>query len=194
MDSDKIRASIKTLAKKISSVYPSVFELIGVLDASFMFVADLCRELHRRKMFPRVHFVSAKSYRGTRPGRKVKLCYRKMGLKNRYVLIVDTIVDTGNTVKAILKKVCEEKPCFIGVCSLISRVSEIQGCRLFYAFEDKSDAFYIGYGLDYLGYFRELPKLISLPRTIKMSHLDFLKQRKEVEKDAYNENHESLRT
>jgi len=158
-----IRQGVKTLALALADVCPHTFELIGIMDASFMFVADLCRELHKLHLFPRVRFIQVKSYRGTKRGR-VKCNFGKLGLKDKFVLVVDTIVDSGETMKAVLRRIKRESPAFVVVCALVSRVSfmpDVLSDAFYFAHKKEEGVFYVGYGLDYDGYLRELPRIVS---------------------------------
>jgi hypoxanthine phosphoribosyltransferase len=129
---------------------------IGVLNGSFLFLADLIKEV---SLSCEVNFIKVASYQGTTSTGMVKeLLGLPDDLHNRDVILVEDIVDTGLTLKHILEKVHLQKPASVRVCSLLFKpaallqpIPELQ----YVGFEIPNE-FVVGYGLDYNGLGRNL--------------------------------------
>ncbi len=129
---------------------------IGVLNGSFLFMADLLKEM---EISCEVNFIKVSSYKGTESTGKVKeIIGLPDNLNNRDVILVEDIVDTGTTIKHILEQVYGKEPASVCVCSLLLKptallttVEELQ----YTGFEIPND-FVVGYGLDYNGLGRNL--------------------------------------
>jgi hypoxanthine phosphoribosyltransferase len=139
---------------------------LGVLNGSFMVLADLMKEIH---ISSEVTFVKVSSYEADKSTgvikREIDLA---MDLKDRDVIIVEDIVDTGFTLDYILKMVKEQQPASVKVCTLLLKPNSMQQSfdEIGYvAFEIPND-FVVGYGLDYNGLGRNLKDIyraINLP-------------------------------
>lgn len=129
---------------------------IGVLNGSFIFMADLLKEMN---VSCEVAFVRVASYEGTTSTGEVR---ETLGLPddlhNRDVVIVEDIVDTGLTLQHILKKVHQQKPASVTVCSLLFKPDALkeQIPELIYVGFEIPNEFVVGYGLDYNGLGRNL--------------------------------------
>lgn len=121
---------------------------IAVLNGSFIFAADLMREIS----FPaEITFIRVASYEGTSSTGKVK---EVMGLKEdiagRHVVIVEDIVDTGTTMKQMISQLEEKNPASIHVCTLLLKPGKLQvPLNIEYAAMEIPNDFIVGYGLDY---------------------------------------------
>lgn len=129
--------------------------LISILNGSFMFTSDLMKLL----TIPcEVSFVKLASYHGTQSTGQVNtIIGMEKDIKGRAVLIIEDIIDTGNTLAAFLPTLAAFEPASVEVISLISKPKALkhpikiaQTC-----FEIPND-FIVGYGLDYDGYGRNL--------------------------------------
>jgi hypoxanthine phosphoribosyltransferase len=135
--------------------------VIGILRGSFMFTADLVRLLYINDIHPLIDFIFVTSYAGTESSGQMRLL-RDMSLdvKDRWVLIVDDILDTGRTLEYARDYVRERGAAHIHTCVLLDKPSrrqaDIQADYVGFSIED---VFVVGYGLDYNGKYRDLPYL-----------------------------------
>lgn len=121
---------------------------LAVLNGSFLFMADLIREMN----FPcEVSFIKIASYAGlSSSGRTTTLLGLDIDLKNRHVVIVEDIVDTGRTMYSLLDHLRQMGPASIRVATLILKPGALQfKVPLDYVGFETPDDFLIGYGLDY---------------------------------------------
>ncbi|HWW38338.1 hypoxanthine phosphoribosyltransferase [Pedobacter sp.] len=130
--------------------------IIGVLNGSFLFMADLIKELN----IPcEVGFIRVSSYKGTSTSGEVKEAFGLPDtLHNRDVIIVEDIVDTGHTLKFILEKVYQQSPASVKICSLLFKPAALLEPikELEYVGFEIPNEFVVGYGLDYNGLGRNL--------------------------------------
>ena len=157
---DEIYSKIKLLARKISRDYKDKNPLlISILKGSFMFTADLVRELD----FPlEVEFVRLSSYgKGTKSCGEIEVIQGVIfEVENRDVLIVEDIVDSGLTVEFLKDKLKEKKAASVKVCALSSKPSQhTLPVDIDYLGFNIPDKFVVGYGLDYNQQFRNLPDI-----------------------------------
>ncbi len=159
----KIEARIAAIAQQIEIDYKDkqpVF--LGVLSGSFFFMADL---LKQTAMNAEISFVKLASYEGERSSGKLKV---QLGihtdLKNRDVIIVEDIVDTGHTLKCLLDLIYQEKPASVRVCSLLYKPAacQVQFDELQYIGFEIPNEFVLGYGLDYNAKGRNLRDIYRL--------------------------------
>ena len=160
---EDIERKVEELAKEIKREYEGKNPiLIGVLKGSFIFLSDLIRRLD----FPlEVDFVEVSSY-GMGKESSGKIRVRKgirSDIKNRHVLIVEDIVDTGLTTKYLIESLKKKKPASIKLCSLLSKPSrrKVHVDIDFLGFEIP-DKFVVGYGLDFAEKYRNLPYITEV--------------------------------
>ncbi len=135
---------------------------IGVLNGSFIFMADLVRAC---AIAMEIEFLQCSSYTGTERGAEVKVSghFDLEKLRHRHVVIVEDIVDSGQTVSH-LKQYLEDWGCAsVTIVTLLLKPEVFEGDSLpkYVGFEIPN-AFVVGYGLDYNGYGRELADLYAL--------------------------------
>lgn len=129
---------------------------IGVLNGSFLFMADLLKEIN---IACEVGFIKVASYHGTESTGKIKEAFGlPEDLKDRDVILVEDIVDTGLTLKYILEKVYAQNPASVTVCSLLFKPAALKEPieELKYVGFEIPNEFVVGYGLDYDGLGRNL--------------------------------------
>lgn len=129
---------------------------IGVLNGSFLFMADLLKEM---EIPCEVGFIRVSSYKGTERSGKVKEVFgMPEDLQGRHIILVEDIVDTGFTLKYILEKVHLQQPASVRVCTLLYKPAAIQTPikELEYIGFEIPNEFVVGYGLDYDGLGRNL--------------------------------------
>lgn len=129
---------------------------IGVLNGSFLFMADLLKEID---IACEVNFIRVASYQGTESSGKIRETFGLPNdLENRDVILVEDIVDTGLTLQYILEKVHAQKPASVSVCSLLLKPAALKAPikELKYVGFEIPNEFVVGYGLDYDGLGRNL--------------------------------------
>ncbi len=154
---EEIQTRVCELAKKIDEDYQGKdLVIIGVLNGAFMFLADIVREL---KTPVHLDFISVSSYAGTESTGKVSLIKDiKIDVKDKHVLLVEDIVDTGLTITELLKLFNQREPASLGLASLLHKSSKTKhDVKIDYLGFEIEDKFVIGYGLDFDGRYRELP-------------------------------------
>ncbi|EOR94696.1 Hypoxanthine-guanine phosphoribosyltransferase [Arcticibacter svalbardensis MN12-7] len=141
--------------------------VIAVLNGSFLFMADLVKEL---TVPIEVSFVKLSSYHGGESSSGVvkEIIGLDIDLQNRDVIIVEDIVDTGNTITHVLKQIKEYNPASVVVCTLLLKPDalQVEVQEIAYVGFEIPDEFVVGYGLDYKGLGRNLKDIyraISLP-------------------------------
>lgn len=156
---EKIAERIKELGREIASSYEAGTELcvVGVLKGSVLFFADLIRAI---ELPAHCEFIGISSYGdATKSSGVVKITSDLThSIEGRHVLIVEDIVDTGLTMQYLLKNFETRSPASVKVCTLLDKpvTRKVEVPIHFTGFECP-DAFVVGYGLDYVGKFRNLP-------------------------------------
>lgn len=154
---ESLKHRIAELAGQISRDFQGqdvVF--VGVLNGSFIFLADLVREM---KLTSQIEFVSLSSYEGTESSGQVRFHLDvKQNLADKNVILVEDIVDTGLTIQFLLEHFRLKKPKTLKLCSLLRKKARLKvEVPIDYLGFDIEDKFVIGYGLDFNGNYRELP-------------------------------------
>ena len=159
----EIRRLVLKLSRQISSDYEGRdLVLIGVLKGSFIFMADLAREL---SIPVKMDFVQASSYGdGTESSGSIRLLKGiDLDIRGKDVLLVEDIVDTGRTIRWILDHLRSFEPLSVGVCALIDKRSRREvDVPIAYAGYAAENKFLVGYGLDYAEQYRQLPGIYHL--------------------------------
>ncbi len=121
-------------------------------------MADLVREMESVNV--EIGFLAVSSYQGTKSSGEVRvLCDLDRPLDDTHVLIVEDILDTGNTLSYLKKMLRVRKPASIKIVSLLNKPERrVADIRLDYEGFEIPDEFVVGYGLDYDGYYRNLKK------------------------------------
>jgi len=154
---DEIKQAVANLAAEIRQDYQGKQPLlIGILKGSFVFLADLVREL---KLPVEIDFVKLSSYgAGTETSGKVKVVQGlKTPIKGRDVLVVEDIVDTGLTVSFLMDYLKKKKPASLKLCALTDKLSRHQvPVTIDYLGFTVPNKFVVGYGIDWDERFRYL--------------------------------------
>jgi hypoxanthine phosphoribosyltransferase len=156
---DQIRTRVAELAERISRDYAGAGEvlLVCVLKGAFMFLADLTRQL---TMPHRVDFMALSSYglKGTRQGAVRLVLDLRESIRDRHVLVIEDIVDTGNTFAYMLEMLDARHPASLRTCTLVTKPERRQkDVRLDYVGFEIPDVWVVGYGLDFKERYRTLP-------------------------------------
>ena len=159
ISSKKIKARVEQIGFELSKQYKDQNPIfIGVLNGSFMFLSDLMRAL---SIECEISFIQLKSYDGKESSGSVNLIQNfNAKLKNRHIVIVEDIIETGNTLKFLLNKMEGVSTKSIKIVTLLAKNTD----RSFEFTIDHigfeiSQEFVVGYGLDYNERFRHLDSI-----------------------------------
>ena len=159
-DQKAIKDAVKRMAKAISrDVGGEEVVLVSVLKGAFMFTSDLIREL---KVPVKVDFIRAASYGGNMAtsGQVALANNLETDIRGRHVVIVEDIIDSGLTLRALREMLLARQPASLKICALLDkrarREVEIEGDYVGFTIED---GFVVGYGIDYAEQYRNLPAL-----------------------------------
>lgn len=156
-----IAARVEALADEIDACFKDTEKLVvvGLLRGSFVFIADLVREL---SLPCEVDFLETSSYgNSTESSREVRILKDLRGsIEGRDVLVVEDIVDTGHTLSHVVKLLQSRGPARLEVCALLDKPSrrEVDVRATWTGFEIP-DEFVVGYGIDYAQRNRNLPHI-----------------------------------
>lgn len=159
----RVQTRLKELAKEIRRDFPTEpLHLIGVLKGSVFFLTDLARELGGEVSFD---FLSVSSYgSGTDSTGEVKLIKDlDVSIEGKTVIVVEDILDTGLTLKYLLRFFEEKKPKHLRVVVLLDKIERrIADVRADYTGFVIPNEFVVGYGLDFDERYRNLPDVCVL--------------------------------
>jgi hypoxanthine phosphoribosyltransferase len=157
LSSGQIAQGVERLAGAVRSDYRGKCPLlVGVLKGSFIFLADLVREVN---MPLTVEFVQVQSYQHTASTGKVKISSgAPLPVRGRHVLVVEDIVDTGTTVARVREWLQQDGPASLRLCALLDKPSRRRvPVQIDYLGFTVPDRFVVGYGLDLDQEYRYLP-------------------------------------
>lgn len=162
LSAEKIQDRVKAIAAEMATAYHDKCPLfLGVLNGAFIFAADLVRAFG----FPcEISFIKLASYQETASSGDVKtLIGLQTEVRDRHLIIVEDIVDSGRTMHQFLPDLRKLEPASIAVAALLNKPAahEFPVKTDFIGF-DIPPAFVVGYGLDYNGLGRNLPGLYQL--------------------------------
>jgi hypoxanthine phosphoribosyltransferase len=157
-----IQQRIEELARQINNdLTGKEVVFLGILNGAFLFAADLIRRID----FPaRISFVKLASYQGTSSSGTIKeLIGWNEDIKNKTIVVVEDIVDTGNTLERIVDELAIRKASEIKIAAMLFKpAAYTKSIPLDYiGFEIPND-FVVGYGLDYDGFGRNLSSVYTL--------------------------------
>lgn len=158
-----IQDRVAELGAQITAAYPDGDLLVlGLLKGSFVFLADLVRQIRRPLQ---VDFLVASSYGdATQSSGQVRLVYDpETKLEGKHIVLVEDIVDSGRTLAKLLELLQARNPASIEICALLHKhiATELHHPTKFVGF-DAPHEFLVGYGLDHAENFRHLPYVASL--------------------------------
>jgi hypoxanthine phosphoribosyltransferase len=162
-DAETIDRRVQQLGAEITAAFPDGELLVlGLLKGSFIFLGDLVRRIERPLQ---VDFIVASSYgRGVISSGQVDLLYDpETVLEGKHIVLVEDIVDSGNTLRRLLSLLAARGPSSVSICALLDKVTKhppFPELR-FVGFEAPT-AFLVGYGLDHAENFRHLPFIADL--------------------------------
>ena len=156
---EEIRQRVGELAAQVQSDFNGCdLVVVGLLTGTLMFLADLVREID---LPLRLDFIGVSSYRdGTESRELVFTKEVKLDVAGRDVLLVDDILDTGKTLRAVIDKLTGMAPRRIRTCVLLSKKARRKyDIPADYVGFEIPDKFVVGYGLDYAEKYRNLPHI-----------------------------------
>ena len=162
-----IEKRVQELGKEIDQHYRDrEIIIITLLDGAIVFTADLIRNL----AIPlRLDCLRVSSYgNSTDPETAPRiLSSLKSDVRNKHVLLVDDILDTGNTLQSVLDEVSSKQPASVHSCVFLDKPERREnGFKADWVGFSIPDEFVVGYGLDYAGRYRQLPYVASLKPSV----------------------------
>lgn len=161
---DQIAEKVQELAGQITRDYhdkDTVF--VGILKGSFIFLSDLARAVEIENL--EIGFMMVSSYgSGTKSSGNINIKKDlETDLKGKHVLIVEDIVDSGNTLSYLKRYLSNREAASVKICTILDKPSRRQTDLVAdYTGFVIPDAFAVGYGLDYNEKFRQLPDVCVL--------------------------------
>lgn len=159
---EQIRDRIKELAAEIDSEYKGKRPIfIAILNGSFMFASDLFKEI---RTDAEICFIKLASYKGTRStGNVITSIGLDEPLKGRHVVIIEDIVDTGNTLNKFLPQLYDQQPASLKIAALLHKPEALEyPITIDYLGFSVPNIFLLGFGLDYDGLGRNLAEIYQL--------------------------------
>ena len=159
---DQIKKRVKELAEDISRTYGDNSKglvIVPVLAGSIIFLSDLIRYLPFKM---KIGLLTMSSYRGatTTPGNARLVQDVDLDIKDRHVLVVDDILDTGNTLRVVMGLLKQREPASLRMCVLLRKTAKApKDLTADFVGFDIEDVFVVGYGLDYNDHYRNWPDI-----------------------------------
>jgi hypoxanthine phosphoribosyltransferase len=134
---------------------------LGILNGAFLFAADLFKRINLKA---KISFVKLASYEGTKSSGTIKeLIGWNEDIKDKHVIVIEDIVDTGNTLERIVGELVIRKAAGIKIATLLFKPKAYtKDIPVDYIGFNIPNDFVVGYGLDYDGYARNLPSIYTL--------------------------------
>ena len=159
---EKIMAEVSRVARQINEDYAGKSPIfLAVLNGSFIFAADLLREI---TLPCQISFVKLASYQGVNSTGEIReVIGLNIDITGRPVIIVEDIVDTGLTMAYMMDTLRKQNPSSIDVCALMVKPDKLQvELNVRYCCLEVPNDFLVGYGLDYDGYGRNSHDIYSV--------------------------------
>ncbi|MCP5100943.1 MAG: hypoxanthine phosphoribosyltransferase [Chloroflexi bacterium] len=164
---ETIQAHVKTLAWQISQDYADVdrIVLVGVLKGAFIFLSDLARKLTISHM---IDFMAVSSYGDSvvQTGAVRLVMDLRDPIVDQHVIIVEDIIDSGNTLAYLYDTLKGRKPASLRTCAMVRKKRERVEVPIDYIGFDIPDVWVVGYGLDYADTHRTLPYIAELKPSV----------------------------
>lgn len=157
-----IKEKIQELAQTITRDYANKRPLfVAILNGSFMFAADLFRELN---IEAEICFIKLASYKGTKStGHVITAIGLDTDVTNRHVVILEDIIDTGKTLSNFLPQLHNQQPASLKVAVLLHKPeATVHHIDIDYCCFSIPNRFVLGYGLDYDGLGRNIREIYQL--------------------------------
>lgn len=157
-----IQQAVTRMAAQINKDYKEKSPLcIAILNGSFMFAADLFKQL---EIDASISFIKLASYKGMNStGNVVTAIGLETTLSGRDIILIEDIVDTGKTLHAFLPQLMDHQPASLKICSLLhKKEATVYPINIDYLGFEIPNLFVVGYGLDYDGLGRNLGEIMQL--------------------------------
>lgn len=162
-DEEAIAGKVEELGARISRDYAGKdLVVVSILKGAVLFTADLVRCITSPIT---LEFIQAASYGASQTPSKNILLIRDLetDIKDKHVLLVDTIIDTGETLNLLFKKFSEKSPASLNAAALLNKKSRrTVDIRIAYLGFEIPDKFVVGYGMDCGEKYRNLPYIAAL--------------------------------
>lgn len=158
----QIAEAVKELAERMNQDYAGKRPLfLAVLNGSFMFASDLLKEINQ---VCEISFIKVSSYADmASTGLVSEVIGLKENIEGRHLIILEDIIDTGNTVQSLLQSLKLKNPASIELAALLLKPESLQHqLDIKYAAMEIPNDFVVGYGLDYNGLGRNLKAIYKL--------------------------------
>lgn len=159
---DKITAEVKRVASEINKDYAGKKPLfIAILNGSFMFAADLFKEVN---IEAEICFIKLASYKGIKSsGQVITAIGLDVDLVGREIIVIEDIVDTGNTLSKFLPQLYHHHPASLKIAALLHKPEAmVHPIKIDYLGFSVPNKFLLGYGLDYDGLGRNIKEIYQL--------------------------------
>lgn len=162
LSQEAIQKEIIRLAETINGNYTGDDPIfVAVLNGAFIFMADLARHISISSEFT---FIKVKSYEQLQStGEHREFIGLEVPVADRHIIVVEDIVDSGNTIQFLIKKLRKLNPASISIATLLFKPDALQhAINVDYVGFRIPNDFVVGYGLDYDGFGRNLPDIYKL--------------------------------
>jgi hypoxanthine phosphoribosyltransferase len=159
---DELAVKIESMGKTLTQDYEGKKPLfIAILNGSFMFASDLFKQV---KIDCELCFIKLASYKGTKStGQVITSIGLDISLKDRHVVIIEDIVDTGKTLNEFLPQLTNQQPASLKIAALLHKPEALAyPLQIDYLGFEVPNKFLLGFGLDYDGFGRNLPEIYQL--------------------------------
>ena len=157
ISNNKIKNKVKKIAQQINKDFKNKkLVVVSVLTGSVVFCSDIIRNLD---VDFELDFIRVASYRGKKSSGKIKfLCDVVEDIKDKDVLLVEDICDSGRTLSYVKDLFIKRKANSVKICTFINKkVEKFKNIKIDYFGFEIDNEFIVGYGLDYNGKYRGLP-------------------------------------
>jgi len=161
----RIRERVDEVAIDIAADFGDDCRIVAILKGSFVFVADLIRQLSGRGLHPVVDFIGISSYGAETVSCGAATLQGQLSLpvQGRRILLIDDILDTGVTLQAATRLLLDNGASEVRTCVLLDKPARrIVPIRADFVGFTIDNVFVVGYGLDYDNRYRHLPYLATL--------------------------------
>ncbi len=165
IDTDELFARIKELAKQLSEDYRGrEVHMICVLKGGVYFLTELSKNMDEDSRVA-VDFMAVSSYGNERVSKGVVKIVKDLDdpIEGKDVLIVEDIIDSGNTLTYLMNILWDRNPRSIEICTLLDKPSRrVKEVDVKYVGFEVPDEFVLGFGLDYDQFYRNLPYIAKM--------------------------------
>lgn len=147
--------------------HPDRIVMVPILTGGMVFAADLIREMPMKLS---IRLVTVSSYPGQTTVSKGAALRGTLphDLEGRHVVVVDDILDSGQTLALVKQLILEQNPASVRLCVLLDKqVPRVAHVSADYTGFEIPDEFVVGYGLDYNGFYRNVPHIVSLAEELR---------------------------